>query len=65
VKVVLQAGTSLCHYPKAEEFHEVAIDHRYPKLSISGFEITVNVWDFPYWYIHFENIEIKSTFKLH
>jgi hypothetical protein len=29
--------------------------HRYSKLSISGFEITVNVWDFPYW-SNFENI---------
>jgi hypothetical protein len=38
-------------------------EHRYPKLSISGFESTVNVWDLPYW-SNFENIEIKSTFKL-
>jgi hypothetical protein len=38
--------------------------HRYPKLSISGFEITVNVWDFPYW-SKFENIEILSDLPSH
>jgi hypothetical protein len=40
------------------------VNHRYPKLSISGFEITVNVWDFPYW-SNFEKIILKLLGELH